>query len=320
MKKYLVHLPADPERLFLAIPFFMNLQEKITEEDELNLIGPKEIQPFLKFFPSKGRFFELTDKKGMLARHHYAYNLLDVFNIDYYFDLEGDAVSNATGFLFRSKKRFGVFESFLGKFFLGKRIDSREIDFCWDKAYLDLYKAFDPDHPAIPLYKVKNVLSNVESLEGPTLILLTKTLDASFFPFDEFLSQYEDGKIIWYYEEEPEDRDEEYDPSLDRSKITIKKLLASNPKELFQQIILAKVVLSDTPYWALWASMVGVPTMFFSEKEQNRAYLPTMFDHTPLIAKYQEGEYQIMGSDGFESVESESSIIQYLQELSTSPE
>ncbi len=144
MKKILIKAPSNREELLLSFPFFFALRQEFGDA-EINVIVNDNL-PFLYDFMKvklgiKTYSFPLV-KNSILGIHHYSYNLLDIFNIDLFFDLDDSFKSAFMGFAFRAHERVGIING-ANRFWLTKKIKKNmALKRFYDEYYLQLLKSY----------------------------------------------------------------------------------------------------------------------------------------------------------------------------------
>lgn len=110
MKKFLLHIDGTKEQSLYAL-YLAHVAHSNIEEIEFNILQPEGmgIINFLKFSPFEINIHEYDPKKitSMPKAYKFAYNLHDVFNINYYIDFGISATSAFWGTAFRAENRLG---------------------------------------------------------------------------------------------------------------------------------------------------------------------------------------------------------------------
>lgn len=106
----------------LSLPL-LHLVHSTFEKCEIDVIIDEDVfNPFASL-PFPVRCFLLPKEKSSIAGvHHYAYNLKEVFNVDFFIDLGGGIKEAVLGLSFKAKKRIG-FARGLQKLLLTHRIE-----------------------------------------------------------------------------------------------------------------------------------------------------------------------------------------------------
>ncbi len=135
IKKFLIH---PPDSNYHATRLFPLLHALNAEEGkkEINIIINEEETDVFGVLPFEVKVFKIpkSKKDSFFGIHHFAYNLIDVFNIDYYIDLAGNFKSAFFGCTFRSKTRIS-YKTGLNKYLLTHAFESK--DFQNDSTSLD---------------------------------------------------------------------------------------------------------------------------------------------------------------------------------------
>src|SRR3989339_369677 len=144
MKKILIKGPAKRDELILAFPFFHALRTEFVDA-EINLIVNDDLPDLCKFLNTKlnVKSYSFPLKKNSLwGIHHYSYNLLDVFNIDLFFDLEDSFKSAFMGITFRARERIGMVNG-ANRLWLTKKIKKAQgLKRIYDEYYLHLLEDY----------------------------------------------------------------------------------------------------------------------------------------------------------------------------------
>ncbi len=120
IRKILVKCPRTELDVIECLPFIVTLSEEFPKS-EINIIVEDNCMLALNFLPFKVKVFERpVVKQSLIETHHYCANMIDIFNIDLYFDLENSFNSAFMGFNFRAKERVG-YEVKWNKLFLTKK-------------------------------------------------------------------------------------------------------------------------------------------------------------------------------------------------------
>ena len=108
MINFLIRIIGTERELVSLLPLLNFLSSK--EGVVANIIADEGLDIPSSWLPPKCKLFVIPDnkKKSVFGIHHYAANLHDIFNVDYYFDFINDFQSAFVGLAFRAKKRIGL--------------------------------------------------------------------------------------------------------------------------------------------------------------------------------------------------------------------
>ena len=110
MKKFLLHIDGSKEQSLYGL-YLAHVANSNLEDLEFNVLRPKGDKgiDFLKFSPFEIQIhdYDLNKITSMPKAHKFAYNLHDVFNIDYFVDFGCSATSAFWGTAFRAINRIG---------------------------------------------------------------------------------------------------------------------------------------------------------------------------------------------------------------------
>ena len=107
-KKILLKLPQNKLDQIRLIPFVSALIKEFSDWERNFLINEMEVNYYEQLFSDEKFFVIPNDKNTLLGLHHFAVNLVDVFNIDLFVTLEASYKSDLIGYYFRSKERIGL--------------------------------------------------------------------------------------------------------------------------------------------------------------------------------------------------------------------
>lgn len=109
MLNFLIRVKADDEEFLSLLPLVMGILNK-SEENRVNIIVDEEFDVRDEWFHDRLGIFFISQKKrdSLFGAHHYAANLHEVFNIDYYIDFISDFNSAFLGLAFRAKRKIGL--------------------------------------------------------------------------------------------------------------------------------------------------------------------------------------------------------------------
>lgn len=138
MKKFLLHINGSKEHHLYAL-YLTHLANKNLDEVELNVLMPKSSSfNYLTLSPFEVNTFSYVEEEGnsLPKAHKFAYNLHDVFNIDFFIDFDKTATSAFWGTAFRAKNKLGK-ASTLRKLLLTKSFEAET-----DQSYFDQLTAY----------------------------------------------------------------------------------------------------------------------------------------------------------------------------------
>lgn len=140
MKKILIKAPKTKEEILSSYLIVHHLYNDLPEV-EISIIVDEQLEKYYHYIPFDIKTYTVNDLRMSLpAIHKFAYNLHDVFNIDYFFDLQESKESAFYGVAFRAKERYGFDEGFMRGLFLNNLVERNE-ETSVDFQYLDLLKA-----------------------------------------------------------------------------------------------------------------------------------------------------------------------------------
>ncbi|MCK5882088.1 MAG: hypothetical protein KAG61_00245 [Bacteriovoracaceae bacterium] len=123
-KKVLIRSSADNAENLLCFPLLHALRNAF-EGLEIDVLVDEGNFNVFKLLPFKVNCYEVPKKKSSFAGiHHFSYNLNEVFNVDYFFDLKGDFKGAFFGITFNAHERIGFATGF-NKFFLTKKVEMK---------------------------------------------------------------------------------------------------------------------------------------------------------------------------------------------------
>lgn len=183
MKKILIKAPKTKEEILSSYLIVHHLYNDLPEV-EVCIIVDESLEKYYQYIPFNVKIYAVNELKMSLpAIHKFAYNLNDVFNIDYFFDLQSTKESAFYGTAFRAKERYGFDEGFMRGLFLNNLVTRKE-GASVDYQYLDLLKASGL------------IASDMATFSGHDDDLgdLEKVFHTIILLFEEF--SFEEGQII----------------------------------------------------------------------------------------------------------------------------
>jgi hypothetical protein len=165
MKKFLLHTDGSKEQSLYCL-YLAHVANTNLEDVEINVLQPKGVNQFeyLKLSPFEVNVFNYDAKvvTSMPKAHKFAYNLHDVFNIDYFIDFQKTATSAFLGTAFRAENRVGK-ASRIRNLLLSKEIEANDdwdyfekvlafLD--WSFNFDDLKKEFESTGDDVLLFEV----------------------------------------------------------------------------------------------------------------------------------------------------------------------
>lgn len=206
IEKILIKTPSKLNDLLRAYPFLHQLREEFPKV-EITVIANVGQRNFMRLLPLGLRVFEIGDEYlSKVGIHKYAFRLNEVFNIDLFFDLDGNTNSAFLGQAFKARIRVGYKEGFR-KFFYTHKIESNEFS-CNEARYLNLlYRYLDKEQPAHieigkdfsfsskpkiePLFNIKDEVKFFT-------ILINELADHKRI-WRNFLMEFDDQKLLFWY-------------------------------------------------------------------------------------------------------------------------
>jgi len=180
VKTFLIKGPLTDEEVVSSFPLIHLIKEG-NPDVKISIVldeGQNNLYNFLSF--KVDVFFLPESKSNLMGVHHFAVNLLEVFNVDVFIDLENSLKSSFLGFSFKAKHKLG-YKKGMNSIFLSHKLegDDKKSNDNPDEKYLKLFCSFlDKDYPD---YKVKTFFekkSNLdESKNREILVVLSNTVD-----------------------------------------------------------------------------------------------------------------------------------------------
>lgn len=153
MQKFLLNINGSKEHQLYAL-YLVHLANLNYDEVEFNIIAPESSVPnFSVFSPFEVHTYSYSKKEGssLPQAHKFAYNLNEVFNINYFIDFDESTTSAFWGTAFRAKERIGK-ASRMRNMLLTKSIKGETFQtffdqvvsyFGWDFDFSQLQKEFE---------------------------------------------------------------------------------------------------------------------------------------------------------------------------------
>ncbi len=341
MNKFLIKAPAQPEKMMLTFPFLHLLDENypgseiniIIDEDALDVYDQLQFKVNVYRFP-KG-------KLSLLGIHHFSYNLLDVFNIDKYFDFENTFKSSFMGFTFRCHERIGR-KTGLNSIWLHKKIESPSKDL-WDKFYLEYLEKNNLQIKIVGVKESSNVKTPiVHSLkedvivdeqnpeekelevypeEEVSYILIITETDQSWERWETFIDSFVSQKFIFFlYSNLRQSKESEIISKIisrqndDNDNNLYEVVVNKELKEMREKIIESVVVVSDIFWAANLASYLNKES--FALINHKRVYpFIEHFQNTPNIVKLDGNTpVRITTAEETKRVDDMSQVVDFLHE------
>lgn len=109
MVNFLIRVEGSDKEFTSLLPLLVVLLKKFPE-GRINIITDENFIVPSEWLPSRCYVFNIPDskKETVFGVHHFAANLHEVFNIDYYIDFVNDFYSAFLGLNFRAKKKIGL--------------------------------------------------------------------------------------------------------------------------------------------------------------------------------------------------------------------
>lgn len=165
IQKVLVKFPRKKDEIFACFPFLIALSESLPKA-EINIVVEEGCMPAFSFLPFKVRVFQRPRLKTNLpGTHQFCANLIDIFNIDVYFDLEGSFNSAFMGFNFRAKERVGYEEGW-NKYLLNRKYPAMPSLDLESRSLLLLEKFLNQQYNDLKIYVRKDSSKPDDKLEA----------------------------------------------------------------------------------------------------------------------------------------------------------
>ncbi len=165
IQKVLIKFPTKKDEIFSCFPFVVALSE-VMPKTEIFIIVEEGHLPAFSFLPFKVKVFQRPKSKTNLpGTHQLCANLIDVFNIDLFFDLEGSFNSAFLGFNFRAKERVG-YEQGWNKYLLNRKYPPMPALDVEARSLFLLEKFTNQNFSDLKIYVRKDVSKPDEKLEA----------------------------------------------------------------------------------------------------------------------------------------------------------
>jgi len=180
METFLIKGPSTDQEVVSSFPLIHLIKER-NPDAKISIVldeGQNNLYNFLSF--KVDVFFLPESKSNLIGVHHFAVNLLEVFNVDIFIDLENSLKSSFLGFSFKAKHKLG-YKKGMNSIFLSHKLESddkksNEND---DEKFLKLFSSYvNKDYLD---YKVKTFLEHKSKLDEKKnreiLVVLSNTVD-----------------------------------------------------------------------------------------------------------------------------------------------
>ncbi|MCK5073255.1 MAG: hypothetical protein KAQ98_07495 [Bacteriovoracaceae bacterium] len=323
MIKILVRAPAKDEELVLSFPFLHALNEQYGAEKVSIILneGQKNLYKFLPF-PVEVHYFP-AGQNSLSGIHHFCVNKLDIFNIDYYFDLENSLKSAFMGFAFRSKERIG-YKRGLNRLFLTKKLENEEFQTITenDERYLRLLSQFSGKD--FSNLKVIGEETSFASLESRThvLVCFEDFLKCSFKrELTEFFKGFEEQKFVFACQCDDESGVENQVEKEFQSFISeiggsntydIEKF--KNSSQLIQLMTSSKVIFTNIEWQGEMASYFAIDAFVFSDTD---AIMPVCkyFKSSPMRIVFNDKDISLNMEGGTRKIENIQSLLDFVHQF-----
>lgn len=169
-EKFLIRASSSDLENALCIPLIHFIHENFSKCEIDIILDEGQFNPF-NLLPFPVRTFTLPHEKSTIAGvHHFAYNLKEVFNIDYYIDLAGGIKEAVLGASFKAIRRIG-FATGMHKYLLTDRIELGRRPKT-DRDYMLFAPPLVENYDAEKLFKVKAVETMPPAVQGEAAFLL----------------------------------------------------------------------------------------------------------------------------------------------------
>ncbi len=255
----MVKAPADKEEAILSFAFFHLLRREFPSA-QVNVIVDEENRQLFNFLlPLELQVFILpTAERSILKLHRFAANLVDVFNIDLFFDLEGSKSSASLGKFFRAEKSVG-FDRGLVRYLYDVVSDRRDF-----VSLLEVYLAMDKSL-ILDMVRggVSRPLKELINLPPYFVLFLDHLNDKNEFDFwVDFINSFEKRYfVLWRGEFDILVNDLEKE--LDHHKNDIRVLLDDSLIKTEQFLINSAAVFSNQRWPILLASYLALDSFYF---------------------------------------------------------
>lgn len=183
-EKFLIRASKKEQDNVLAIPLIHFIHSHFDRCEIDVILDESQFNPFA-LLPFAIRSYFLPKEKSTIAGvHHYAYNLKEVFNVDYFIDLGGGLKEAFLGVSFKAKKRIG-FSRGLQKYLLTHKVELKnnpksDADFMLFTTHLT------EDQDDLELFKVAGAASTVKKRSCDSFI---------FVLIDQLYLKQEDNQV-----------------------------------------------------------------------------------------------------------------------------
>jgi len=180
MKTFLIKGPLTDQEVVSSFPL-IHLIKECHPDAKISIVldeGQNNLYNFLSF--SVDVFFLPESRSNLIGVHHFAVNLLEVFNVDVFIDLENSLKSSFLGFSFKAKHKLG-YKKGMNAIFLTHKLESddKKLNDNADEKFLKLFCSYiNKDYLD---YKVKTFLEKKSKLkekkDREILVVLSNTVD-----------------------------------------------------------------------------------------------------------------------------------------------
>jgi len=122
METFLIKGPLTDQEVVSSFPLIHLIKER-NPDAKISIVldeGQNNLYNFLSF--KVDVFFLPESKANLIGVHHFAVNLLEVFNIDVFIDLENSLKSSFLGFSFKAKHKLG-YKKGMNSIFLSHKLE-----------------------------------------------------------------------------------------------------------------------------------------------------------------------------------------------------
>ena len=273
LKKILIKAPKSCEEKIASFPLLHAVKEEFPRS-QINIICDEGDLNAYQWLPFAVNVYYLPmAKRSLFGIHHFAYNLLEVFNIDYYIDLENSFQSAFMGLAFRGRKRVGYING-RNRFFLTNKL---QLDEGLEQSvkFLNLLKPLAPSFKSETLRIAKH--ADGELLNFPLKSKLLVIIEAQILR-TELLSCFEQQKFVLW----------SWDASVEQGPLSGKNEyeMITGPEQLESAIHQAKGVITDMRWVANLVAYLGGTVFLITDLEGSTLF----FEKRPIhIVKKEQG-------------------------------
>ncbi|EQC49748.1 hypothetical protein [Bacteriovorax sp. DB6_IX] len=231
-----------------------------SDDNRVNIITDECYKVPSEWMPKRCYVFNIPDdKKGtVFGVHHFAANLHDVFNVDYFVDFVNDFHSAFLGLNFKAKKKIGLqggpktylynisMEAFTGMFLDQKKLSVLQHIPEVKESAISYWEAS-------PVKEFENAIIDLSSINDPIYKQRVLRLTEAF----------EDIKLFGYV---PLEMDADFDHPELAEKL---ELFTIDKKEILENIERFQLVISDSMLFSQLAMMKGRRSFIILEEDQN---------------------------------------------------